>query len=445
MHVCQRWRRIIFASPRHLDLYLSCSYGTHVRKNLVFWPVGLPLTVDYPIPLDPTRGVDLPPDEEDNITFALDHAHRVLRIEVPLTYSLLSEVFTIMQKSFPVLTHLDLFYDRIRLASPFPVIPERFLGGSAPNLQYLGLRRISFPQLPTFLLSAPNLVTLKLEERSQSGYISPEVMVRSLAVLNRLTYFSLSFCDFRSPPVQWTSHPNPPVRAILPALTRFHYRGRSEYLEDFLAQVNTPQLINFLIECFAHQIQLEIPQLSQFIGRIENLKIDHFRQATVLFFPKAIVVILDCRCCQAEWCLEIMNEGRLENQVSRMVHVLGQLVATFSKVDHLTTHGNLADTGGTNITEWLPFFRLFPAVEALHISGGVAASIASALEDTADPSVMVTDVFPELYLIWLDEGDDEQVLVGSIEGFLSLRRLSGRPVTVVDTKDKFSDAERKPL
>ncbi|KAH8994645.1 hypothetical protein EDB83DRAFT_1023651 [Lactarius deliciosus] len=31
VHVCQRWRRIVFASPRRLDLYLSCSYGTPVR------------------------------------------------------------------------------------------------------------------------------------------------------------------------------------------------------------------------------------------------------------------------------------------------------------------------------------------------------------------------------------------------------------------------------
>ncbi|KAH9010518.1 hypothetical protein EDB84DRAFT_1101134 [Lactarius hengduanensis] len=36
IHVCQRWRRIIFESPRRLDLHLSCSYGTPVRRNLGF-------------------------------------------------------------------------------------------------------------------------------------------------------------------------------------------------------------------------------------------------------------------------------------------------------------------------------------------------------------------------------------------------------------------------
>jgi hypothetical protein len=35
-------------------------------------------------------------------------------------------------------------------------------------------------------------------------------------------------------------------------------------------------------------------------------------------------------------------------------------------------------------TDWLPFFHLFQAVKALHLSGGVAAYIVSALEDTTD-------------------------------------------------------------
>jgi hypothetical protein len=84
----------------------------------------------------------------------------------------------------------------------------------------------------------------------------------------------------------------------------------------------------------------------------------------------------------------------------------------------------------------------------------VAAYIASALEDTADPEETVTDVFLALRVIWLDEGNDGDSdteddhydePVGSIEGFLSLRQLSGRPVTVVDTQDKFIKAVSKFL
>jgi hypothetical protein len=37
---------------------------------------------------------------------------------------------------------------------------------------------------------------------------------------------------------------NPPIQAILPALTVFHYEGCNEYMEDFsvLARIDTPRL-----------------------------------------------------------------------------------------------------------------------------------------------------------------------------------------------------------
>lgn len=96
--------------------------------------------------------------------------------------------------------------------------------------------------------------------------------------------------------------------------------------------------------------------------------------------------------------------------------------------------------------EWLPFLRQFPAVESLHLSGGVAC-IVSALEHTADS---VTDLFPALRLIWLDDGenDDGDVPMWSIERFISLRQLSGRPVAIVDTYDELVEAAdrlRNPL
>src|ERR1700677_1991322 len=38
VHVCSKWRRIIFSSPRRLGLQLLCTYGTPVRRNLGYWP-----------------------------------------------------------------------------------------------------------------------------------------------------------------------------------------------------------------------------------------------------------------------------------------------------------------------------------------------------------------------------------------------------------------------
>ncbi|KAH9166389.1 hypothetical protein EDB89DRAFT_2004022, partial [Lactarius sanguifluus] len=41
VRVCQRWRQIIYGSPRYLDLLLYCSNGvgrSPVKKDLTSWP-----------------------------------------------------------------------------------------------------------------------------------------------------------------------------------------------------------------------------------------------------------------------------------------------------------------------------------------------------------------------------------------------------------------------
>jgi hypothetical protein len=53
------------------------------------------------------------------------------------------------------------------------------------------------------------------------------------------------------------------MRVILPALTVFHYGGCSEYLEDFLAQIDTPHLDHIRIEYnVVRQPEIQAPQLS---------------------------------------------------------------------------------------------------------------------------------------------------------------------------------------
>ncbi|KAH9037721.1 hypothetical protein EDB84DRAFT_1130057 [Lactarius hengduanensis] len=445
VQVCQRWRRTIFASPQRLDLHLSCSYGTPVRQNLGFWPATLPLTIDYPGRIDFVYDMGLAPEDEDNVLAALRHASRVHRIDILASGPLLKCMVTVMQKPFPALIHLDLNWDtKVLPARGAPILPDgRFLGGTAPRLQYLRLKCVSFPYLPTFLLSARNLVTLKLKDIYQNGYISPEAMVEGLAVLTRLKTLSISFRSGTSPPDQMGGRPDPPIRIILPALTAFHYIGRCEYLEDFLAQIDTPQLCDLRIEYFKRQIQATPGQLSRFVDRTENLKPDQFSRAKATFFYEDIYVKFDCpqgSHRKARLSLSISGQAWLDAQVPCVAHVLCQLVPLFSNVDHLDAHGDHVHSREMGITDWLPFFRLFAAVKTLHLSGGVAAYIASALEDAADPEDMITDVFPVLRLIWLDEAaedEDEDGPMGSIEQFLSMRQLSDHPVTVVDTEDEF--------
>ncbi|KAH8978491.1 hypothetical protein EDB92DRAFT_1273207 [Lactarius akahatsu] len=276
VHVCQRWRRIVLASPRRLDLYLSCSYGTPVRRILGSWPVTLPLAIDYTDSLSRLTHRD-----EDSIIFALRRTSRVHRIDIHVPGPLSKKVADVMRRSFPVLTHLHLAWDLDGSLEPSlesrdvpSVIPSRFLGGSAPHLQHFRLRNVPFPDLPTFLLSARNLITLKVENICLNGCISPEAMVGGLAVLTRLMTLSIAFEEEKFSP---SPSDQTPMRITLPALTAFHYRGDSEYLEDFLAQIDMPRVDDLRIVYFMQEI--EATQLSRFLDRTENLKLDQFNRA----------------------------------------------------------------------------------------------------------------------------------------------------------------------
>src|SRR5216683_6161564 len=151
VHVCQRWRYVVFDSPRRLDLRLLCTDGTPITNMLDIWPA-LPIVISAYYPF-PASGVI-------NIISALQQHNRVCTIDIyiwSVPNSLLKE-FAAMQEPFPALTELSLQ----SLSENAPVLPDSFLGGSAPRLQNLFLWGITFPALPKLLLSTHDLVTLRL-------------------------------------------------------------------------------------------------------------------------------------------------------------------------------------------------------------------------------------------------------------------------------------------
>jgi hypothetical protein len=234
VHVCRRWRQIVFASLHCLNLQLLCTFGTPVR-NLGIWPA-FPIVMDYHS--FPDRG--LTPHDEDNVIAALKHLDRVRVCDVRFaaTGSQLGKMATVLQEPFPMLT--DLSIDIKTNVGNVPVLPANFLGGSALYLQKVTLFGIPYPALPMLLLSASNLVTLSLRSIPPTGYISPEAMVVGLAALPRLETFTIGFQSATSRPDQI---PPPPVtRVVLPALTFFEFHGASKYLEDLVARINSSQL-----------------------------------------------------------------------------------------------------------------------------------------------------------------------------------------------------------
>ena len=176
VHVCRLWRNVVFGSPRRLNLRLVCTPETLVR-DVDVWPV-LPLCI---------LGYCYDSAESaDDTLAALGHSDRIDQLEIAVRHLQLEDLFQAMEVRFPELTYLNL--SRISKNLPIsPVVPNSFLGGSAPRLKTLILDHIPFPGLPRLLLSATNLVTLRLYHIPRSGYISSKAMVTCLTMLTSLS------------------------------------------------------------------------------------------------------------------------------------------------------------------------------------------------------------------------------------------------------------------
>jgi hypothetical protein len=120
VHVSQRWRQIVFASPHRLVLQIVCTYRSPVRKNLGIWPA-LPIYIDYHYSRR-WHG-----DHEDNVITALEHLDRVCDVRLLVTRSELENIATVMQEPFPVLTSLHIVLNSKSKDGNAPVLPAEFL------------------------------------------------------------------------------------------------------------------------------------------------------------------------------------------------------------------------------------------------------------------------------------------------------------------------------
>jgi len=159
----------------------------------------------------------------DDIIVALGQSNRVCEVFLQeIDGRQLEEILAAMQAPFPQLTGLRLS------SSPNetpPVIPDSFLGGSAPRLRDLRLAGIPFPGLPKLLLSVTHLVELSFWNIPHSGYISPEAMITLLSVSSSLERLSIQFRSPQSRPDLESRRPPPLKLSVIASDAFFFQRG----------------------------------------------------------------------------------------------------------------------------------------------------------------------------------------------------------------------------
>jgi hypothetical protein len=413
VHVCQKWRNLVFGSSHRLNLRLVCTGNKPVKKMLDIWPP-LPIII-----LDDNLMAG-----KDNIVAALEQNDRVCRIRLKgLQNSLWEEVFTVMQEPFPALTMMELE----SRGEEAPTVSDSFLGRSAPHLQFLQLCGVPFPGLPKLLLSATHLVTLHLWNVPRSGYIPPEAMVTALSALTTLKEFQLQFHSHRSYPDRERRHPPPLTRSVLPALTNLIFRGVTEYLEDLVARIDAP-LLDMLEITFFRQLTFHTPQFAQFIGRTPNLMA--YDEAHVVFsyykaelnLARHIGLKLEIYCNQSDW------------QLSMMAQVCTSSMPLISSLEHLYIHEYETrfiwpcwEDDIENV-QWLELLHPFTTVKALYLSQAITSRIAPALEELVGERA--TEVLPALQSLFLEEGKPSEPVQEAIDKFVATRRLSNHPIVI---------------
>ena len=418
VHVCWRWRSLVFGSPRRLNLRLFWIPGRSARASLDVWPP-LPLLI---------RCDDLEAETStDDAIAELEHSDRICQINLNcLTTTHVEKVCTAMQVPFPELECIALSFE----ASCRPVLPDSFLGGSAPRLRLLSLTAIPFPALPNLLLSATHLVTLWLENIPHSGYISPEAMVTCLSMLTSLHSFRLKFESPQSCPDQETRSSPPSSRFILPGLSSFSFKGVYEYLEDLVSRIDAPQLYQLLISLF-NDIYFDTPELNQFINRTPTL--GAYNAALLTFYSsqaqvelisheqpdyKMVNVSILCRGPDGQFSF-------LAQICNLSLHLLLTLESLYID-EHVRSPSYWKD--GIENSEWLDLLLPFTAVKNLYLSKKIATHIAPALQELTGGRT--TEVLPALQNIFLEEFEPSEPVQEGIVQFILARQLTNHTITV---------------
>jgi hypothetical protein len=418
VHVCRRWRDLVFASPRRLNLRLLCRRRTPVREMLDIWPA-------LPIEINDLR-VGRWKEGQDDIIAALEHPDRVRSIALrPFSSSAWEVLVAAMQAPFPELTYLRLWSD----GGSTLALPNSFLGGSAPRLRTLKLGNISFPAVSNLLLSASDLVDLSFCNIPHSGYISPEAMVACLSSLNRLEYLRLGFKSepHRSHPDQ--PSPPPQTRVVFPALTDLTFQGMTDYLDGFLARIDTPVINKFSMTLSLDPV-FDVPHLKQFIGRAKGL--GPYKVARVAFITSSVQLEL---IGPLPLSLEMTCDFMIDWKVYVLSCVCGQLSPFLSLVERLDITGRLYfDPQGEDDSEFSRLFQPFSAIRSLHVSESIVPLVAPSLQGFI--SERATEMLPDLRDIFLGGYAIPETVPEAMQSFVDARRLSGQPIDIHHWEEK---------
>ncbi|KAH9026657.1 hypothetical protein EDB84DRAFT_1677643 [Lactarius hengduanensis] len=411
-HVCQTWRRVLFASSSRLHVQLVFTPDRPPRLDIMEHLPPLSIFVDYhcdAVGSWSTQGFN-------RAVEAFPDRVRAIAFRGPQMY--IENILSGMSHLFCALEHLDLCpSDGSTLR-----LPTHISWGSTPSLQYLGVQSANLPSLTPIFVSTTGLVDLFL------GTLSGWGQSQTLDFLSRLQQMSclrrLELATGSNP----SEAPVVPLQAVtLPRLTSLVLRGLVAHLEGIVAGLVTPSLRHLYIIFYpSPETSLSSPpilHLSRFVRDIEKRFC-----AFQVGFDRPSYLMHSHSMCPFGFTITANVAS-----VTRMVGALSDKVATVDELilTCLRVPSDPQDFGDP--TSWHRFFQLFPNVKVVRLQGGLECEVARFLRQDNQEPVDLLPVLEEIDLMWFPQTtalkDTEAASkLKSFEPFLSARERSGRPV-----------------
>ena len=422
MHVCRRWRRLIFETSSFLGIYLVCNPRVPVAAMLAHFPSTLPLAIDY-IRWDRRTAAR----QQEGMMLALRRPERVrrIRISVPDWVHPLRRQRLIMaiDDEFP---KLEFFY----IARSFDsseehsalVLPDKF---RAPRLRNLILFSLSLSIQSPVITTALGLVTLSLLLSPPFNRFHPNDLLQLVSRTPQLETLDFRSDVSRSDLRRQLSRMPITVYAVLPKLRWFGFNGSSAYLNALLPQVSAP-LLDKLQLGFADGFVLPLPDIFHFVNQAENLRCG---SANLAFSRRAVVMkVRPCAGAKTYSVKTTVFCTHAWHQISFAAEICNELRIPLSEIQYLSLECSISPTpfDGTNRLRCRQILKSFGNLMTLRVPLGLVREVSNALQSQDGESPM--EILPELRELacyW------NAYAHSSFSPFIDARQSAGYPVTAV--------------
>jgi hypothetical protein len=427
VQVCRRWRYLIYRLSSYLDMCLlltDSGYSLSMDP-----PEHLPLA-QLPLVIACSDGAKTRTrNSQDSIRLGLQQRVRVRRVALRAPSSSLCMWLEPMNKHFPSLRDLSLFSTTTEM---IVVLPELF---QAPDLRRLSLHGIGLPKGLSLLSSMIGLSTLSLTHIRGSCYFPPGQLVTQLQGLPLLEELSIGFAiPIPLPSSEGNPFSLPTAPVTLPALRRFTFRGEDVYLDNLVAQINTPLLKRFNLTLL-FDLDFTLVSLTEFIHRTEGFGCP---VARVTFNKDGASVDTSYDKEQGAGKLSLyVNCKSLDWQIHSATQFCSTLGKVLSAVEELTldldVDGMRSDReNALDSRLWHELLLPFTGVKKLHIGASLTQELSQVLQSV--PGGLSPEPLPELQelKVHLDIYNFYANLNAkkAFSAFVETRKSLGRPVNI---------------